>query len=1203
MRQKLIFIISAIMLILGSFAFNTNAVDYSVIHLEAEDGVYSAPYKVINDSEASGGKALLADTSGMQKSVTKDQMVEITVEFEVPERGVYFIWHRGRATGTGCSLFANVDSATREFLEYKINDGDNYDWVCADWYPLEAGKHTINVLHRVGGVYVDCFEITQDPNYTPLGGERFPLEYNSPSNGSSESIYYNLPAYIPPAEHPRVEFRASDLPRIRENLTHPQNAQTYQELLRFADIDIGDAWTDILTYNAKDNTNYTYGAVIEANAFLYQLNGDRQRGLNAIRWARNYISSTGLRSLNNQTQQERGGMYVVYIAAKVYDWCYDLLTEDDKRYIQGFMLCRMTPVEGWPPQELTYHVNSKAMETWLLRESLAAAIAIYDERQDVYNYIAGRILDRIVPVKNYIDRNIFQEEGTSYGSFRLQFQLESALLFKAMGYENIWDAAVQQYAPYGNFYIRLPSWKFFSYGDDAYESEWGFKPKFDSLAFLAGNMYKDPYMKNYYYMSRERGTSSGMGSDAITPVRHLIINDVNVGVASMSDLPLSMYANDPGGRMAARTSWEMGPGSSAVAVLMNIKQLNLESHSHNDSGSFDIYYKGYLALDSGLYQGVNNTYTSEHNRNYGSQTIAHNTMLIEDPDEPLRKYQSVQDGGQRGNANTSIFNAKEYEDLFTENVIFGDVLSHNFGPDPIEPAYTYMKGDMTEAYTDKVANFQRTFMFLNFFDETYPAALIVFDDLTTSNKEFKKKWLIHSQEEPELDDKNKSFTIKRAEFCYDGRLINQALLPEKLTFTKIGGEGHQFEVKGINFDATPKSIMTTDSGMWRVEISPAEKAEQDYFLNVIQVGDNDDSIVPLKAEIVENNDEFIGVSIKDRVVYLKKNGKKRAYEMKVSDKKSDDEAMYIITSLAEGTWRVYDANGDVIYTQDVTEDHDSLSFTGKRGSYMLKWSYNANVKHVDLTLPALLPFTPKTDIDVQVGNFFETFEKPFREIDGVLYAPVEATLKKLEIEYTQENGVFNAKKQSFSIENEGAMMIEDTLYLKAESFIGALGTTISYDEIGKVARIPYSERAIDFIFIKKYDDPEIINIKRATGCENTNGAAYLAVDGGTSTHWSAVGRNEWIMFELYEEEYISGISLWWMNGHTRQMDFDVLLSQDGENWDTAFSGYSAKLAEKGWEDVPIKQFDKKYKYVKLACRGNTSTENNTLEEIKIYRQK
>ena len=35
---------------------------------------------------------------------------------------------------------------------------------------------------------------------------------------------YRTPAIVPPAEHPRLMLRSSDLPRIRKNLSLPENA-------------------------------------------------------------------------------------------------------------------------------------------------------------------------------------------------------------------------------------------------------------------------------------------------------------------------------------------------------------------------------------------------------------------------------------------------------------------------------------------------------------------------------------------------------------------------------------------------------------------------------------------------------------------------------------------------------------------------------------------------------------------------------------------------------------------------------------------------------------------------------------------------------------------------------------------------------------------------------------------------------------------
>ena len=72
-----------------------------------------------------------------------------------------------------------------------------------------------------------------------------------------------------------------------------------------------------------------------------------------------------------------------------------------------------------------------------------------------------------------------------------------------------------------------------------------------------------------------------------------------------------------------------------------------------DLGHFSIYYKGHLALDSGIYQGkdADNGWGKENYVNYYSRTIAHNSLLIYDPDEPKpvggwKEKAKARDGGQ-----------------------------------------------------------------------------------------------------------------------------------------------------------------------------------------------------------------------------------------------------------------------------------------------------------------------------------------------------------------------------------------------------------------------------------------------------------------------------------------------------------------------------------------------------------------------------
>lgn len=81
--------------------------------------------------------------------------------------------------------------------------------------------------------------------------------------------------------------------------------------------------------------------------------------------------------------------------------------------------------------------------------------------------------------------------------------------------------------------------------------------------------------------------------------------------------------------MIARTGWD----ANSVIAEMKINEQFVGNHQHMDGGSFQIYHKGPLAIDAGAYSGSSGGYNSSNNKNYFKRTIAHNSLLVYDPDE------------------------------------------------------------------------------------------------------------------------------------------------------------------------------------------------------------------------------------------------------------------------------------------------------------------------------------------------------------------------------------------------------------------------------------------------------------------------------------------------------------------------------------------------------------------------------------------
>ena len=120
-------------------------------------------------------------------------------------------------------------------------------------------------------------------------------------------------------------------------------------------------------------------------------------------------------------------------------------------------------------------------------------------------------------------------------------------------------------------------------------------------------------------------------------------------------------------------------------------------HMHLDSGNFTIYYKGPLAIDSGVYNGlpfrdddgnmVTNVHAgSYHWSNYQHQTIAHNCMLVYDPEEYNNKkvtsiYMGELNSGGQIKGRYSDGSMTTFEEATSDNKILATRLGVDYGPD------------------------------------------------------------------------------------------------------------------------------------------------------------------------------------------------------------------------------------------------------------------------------------------------------------------------------------------------------------------------------------------------------------------------------------------------------------------------------------------------------------------------------------------
>jgi heparin/heparan-sulfate lyase len=153
-----------------------------------------------------------------------------------------------------------------------------------------------------------------------------------------------------------------------------------------------------------------------------------------------------------------------------------------------------------------------------------------------------------------------------------------------------------------------------------------------------------------------------------------------------------------------------------------------------------------------------------------------------------------------------------------------------------------MSGDATKSYSShKLSNFTRHILFI------FPDYFIIFDQISSKNPNFRKSWLLHSVNEPEL--KGNEITVTEGR----GKLYDIVLYPSKFSINKIGGSGKEFLVNGNNYPHNDELFPGNIPGDWRIEIQPTEPRADDIFLNLLGTSKIDEKYMP-KIERIEVND-------------------------------------------------------------------------------------------------------------------------------------------------------------------------------------------------------------------------------------------------------------------------------------------------------------------------------------------------------------
>lgn len=920
------------------------------VSFEAEKTTYSSPYDNYSitshystyglSSNFSGSDGIITSSSDSKTfSETWSTNPHIEFNFTSATSGSKYLWARMYSTSTNKNFAISVNCS--EYNQVSPTTENKWYWQLISVIDGVQANLPVNVrLYNVTGGYAfDTFAISDSVFDTP-SGKNVSWTTKSTTLTSPYSAPTVSASTVKAMSHPRIYFTANEVNTVRAALSNTENSAALTK--HNANVARGKKSNftgSLAVVPGYSNNNSEFLGVIESLAFEYAINADSEAGNKAVSSAMNYIGTVSYAGIESDVLTRTAGNDIA-VLSRIYDWCYDLLTADQKNSI--IAKCQEIAYQleiGWPPENLS-SVTGFGAEGALQNYLLTMAIAVADERPDVYNYVVGRIQDEFIPERKRLYASGESLQGTRYGTYRGQHDLTAALLLSTIGYgANVYGEGLEDLV---NWYIyaRRPDGLLFVDGDDTNNGktagEYYTVGHMQNAFVIAARLFNNPYIKNEAKEATKNFTTFGYGEGYISPASFLAINRPSLTSVKENGYPLTKYFGSPNGNMIARTGWSSSPSvtDTAAVAFMKTGQVNISNHQHLDAGNFQLYYKGILANDPSYYTGSN--YSSEYMNIYAKRSVAHNTVLVRDGVSRTLNGHSAADGGQ------VLVSAPTGVDSITA---VAKTEAYDFGGDDInQPDYSYLKSDLTGAYSsNSVSDYNRSFMFLNMYDNDTPAALVVFDRLKTVNAKHNTAWLLHGLNAPSISGNRSTFTLDAN--GYTGKMTNDTLLPSKSTITSVK-DGY-LTAGGTNYNSGYSSGSgVCESEGYRIEVSPSSQSTTTYYLNVIQVGEaNSTAAAPALIE----NDTFIGASLKDRIVLFSKSGdligSEKSVEYSFNFTESEGYLCKIaVADVAEGSWEIFYSEDGTNYTlTQYAKTHRigpddkgaTIYFKGRAGYYKL----------------------------------------------------------------------------------------------------------------------------------------------------------------------------------------------------------------------------------------------------------------------------
>jgi len=602
---------------------------------------------------------------------------------------------------------------------------------------------------------------------------------------------------------------------------------------------------------------------------------------NAEAYARAVVDVWGTGIILSNLGNQHFGNYAI-----IYDWIYDAMTEEERqkfgKYLGGWLYWYTNTPEitlkwgGWLYNQTwgPAHLNVGNTRDGITPK-LFVALALYGAGTD-HDEAATRFLDsweqRIPPecIPRFDQIGGVWSESFGHGSYgptkvipwafeawrsatgQNWFELGSPTTYlKEM---NKW--AVHLTVPFDNKTAPIDD----NSGGDLSEA-------WITVGPILGARYSDP-VANYVSSGYERARQSG--SWYYVPFHRFAIYDPGVESRTPGQVGWPTARLFTGaGHVYMRSKWD-DPEATWAFFGAGPWYAN---HSRDDEGHFLIAKKGWLVLRAGG-QGHND------NEYYSGGSLVYNIVTIFDPKENFARLSPGEDrlasGGTKNERDGGMIRLVYSGDHQTVKQR-GHITAFKHGR-----RYTYAAADLSAAYRrSKVSEVTRQFLYLRGSREFF----LIFDRIDATSAEFPKTWFLHMPGEPEVAGTETVLTAGHVYSYTDAdavtwlsdpagsgsvlstgrsRAFLKTVLPPAAVVTKRGGEGHQFwghphePTARYNHEGSRSS--RTPIVPWRLEVEAPLGATRDYFLHVLEIGEEDDSEMS-EVTLIEQDTTLAGVRI------------------------------------------------------------------------------------------------------------------------------------------------------------------------------------------------------------------------------------------------------------------------------------------------------------------------------------------------------